>query len=325
MDTMDLDALSKEERTDILATMADLYYNQQLTQIEIAKRFDTTRFKVAKLIQDARDEHVVEIKVNFSNERNRALEDKLRAAFGLTTARVVNTRYASFIEGLKELGQIGAMRLSELLNECDAATLGITWGKSIQAVIEQLPQETHPEMSAVQLAGNFDSARPTSESYDLVRETAAKCLGTPYHLNAPLYIKSDALRHELMAEPDLMRTITRAGSLEIALTGIAANSSLPALNPRFSAYLTDEDRALAATSPGAIFGYTLDEHGEVADTPLNRKLVAVPYESLMAAPHRLGVAHGRNKARVASLVAKSGLITELVTDAETATLMLELA
>ena len=54
---MDFDKLSKKERYDALTEMADLYYNQGKTQVEIAEHFETTRFKVAKLLQDARAEH----------------------------------------------------------------------------------------------------------------------------------------------------------------------------------------------------------------------------------------------------------------------------
>ena len=51
---MEIDKLGKNERYDVLTEIANLYYNEGLTQSEIAKKFDTTRFKVAKLLQDAR-------------------------------------------------------------------------------------------------------------------------------------------------------------------------------------------------------------------------------------------------------------------------------
>lgn len=75
---MDIDRVSEKERYDMLAEMADLYYNQGKTQSEIARHFDTNRFRVAKLLQDARNEQIVEIRINYSNERNSVLEAELK-------------------------------------------------------------------------------------------------------------------------------------------------------------------------------------------------------------------------------------------------------
>ena len=105
---MDFDKLSKEERYDTLTEMADLYYNQGKTQVEIAEYFGISRFKVAKLIQDARNEQIVEIKINYSNERNASLEKELKNAYSLAAALVVNTEYCSYIDSMNKIGAVGA-------------------------------------------------------------------------------------------------------------------------------------------------------------------------------------------------------------------------
>ena len=320
---MDFDDLSKDERNDALAKIADLYYNQQMTQIEIANKFETTRFKIAKLLQDARDEQIVEIKINYSNARNHALERELTRAFDMRLSIVADTKYATFIEGLYELGKLGAARLTELLAASKQTTLGITWGKSIQSVIEQLSPMTNHEVSAVQMAGNFDSSRPTSESRELVRTAATIYFGTAYYLNAPLYAKSLATRDALMHEPDIQRTLSQASSLDVVLTGVGATASLPLHNPSFACYLNEKDHSANDFYPGSLYGYVLNSKGEIADIELNHHLVAVPLNDVLRARHKICIVHGRNKAPIAALVAKSGLINEIVTDAETASLMLE--
>ncbi len=322
---MDLDSLSRDERNDVLAQMADLFYNQQATQIDIAKRFGTTRFKVAKMLQEARDEQVVEIKVNYSSERDRAMERELVARFGLASATVVDTKYTAFIDGFTQIGQAGARRVGELLSAYPEPVLGLTWGKSIQAIVDVLDQSGTGGLSAVQLTGNFSSARPTSEGHELVSRAAAARHGAAFYFNSPLYINSKPVREGLRKEPDIRATLERAKSLDIVLAGIGGDASLPALVAEFSAYATDADRAAALTSPGSIYGYMLDAQGRAADIELNRKLMAVPLEDILRAPHRIGVVNGRNKARVAAIVAKSGLVNEIVTNSETASLMLAYA
>ena len=65
--------------------------------------------------------------------------------------------------------------------------------------------------------------------------------------------------------------------------------------------------------------------GQIADLDLNRKVIAVPAEELMAVSHRIAVAYGRHKVLVIGLAVRNGFINELITDTETALLLSEMA
>lgn len=320
---MDIDTLPADERRDALAEVADLYYNQQLTQIEIAKRLDTTRFKVSKYLQDARAEGAVEIQVRYSNERNTSLERELAEALPLEHVVVANSQYSAYIDTLRQMGQLGAAYIDELLHE--GSSLGIAWGKTIQPVVAQLPQTGRKPINAVQLTGCFETPRQSSGTRELVRQAAMAYNGQAFYLDAPLYVSEPSLKVRLMAEPLVRKTAEIQGRLDVLLSGIGGMSSLPLTNPVFTDYLTDTDIAARTSCAGSLFGYVIDERGQAANIDLNTKLVAAPLESLLATPHRIGVVSGRHKAAIASLVVRSGLINELVTDTETAQQMLALA
>lgn len=319
---MDFDALSARERHDALAEIADLYFIQQKTRVEIAEQLGISRFKVAKLLQDARDEKVVEIKVNYSNERSSQLERQLVEAFGLNTAVVVNTKYSTQVESMGQVGEAGAAYVDGLLTP--DSTLGLTWGKTIQPIVDMLPQTARKPISVVQITGCFELPRVSSESQTLVKHAAATYFGTAYPLNAPLYLKDESVRERFMQEPDIVRTLDAARHLDVVLTGIGGTMGMPLGNVAFDAYLTESDRAAAATCSGSIYGFVLDAEGNIADIDLNRRLVSVPIDDVMRCPHRIGVITGRYKAPVAALVAKSGLINEIITTSEAASRLLML-
>ena len=65
------------ERTERLAQVASLYYEQDLTQDEIARRAGTSRSTVSRMIQEAREEGVVEIIVHYPWKTVPELEDGL--------------------------------------------------------------------------------------------------------------------------------------------------------------------------------------------------------------------------------------------------------
>lgn len=318
---MDFEKLSKKERYDALTEMADMYYNQGKTQVEIADHFDTSRFKVAKLLQDARNEQIVEIKINFSNERNKSMEQELLDTLPLKKAIVVNTQYTPYIDSLRQVGQVGAAYLNKLL--VPNSVLGISWGKTIQTVVGQLPQKAHNPIAAIQLAGFMPLSNPAAESRELVRAAASAYFGAIHYLNTPLYINSPEVRSRLLAEPDIHNTLCKAKELSVVLTGIGGQSSLPLFNPVFRPYLTEKDIEAAEHCGGSIFGYVLDKNGQIADLDLNRKLMAIPTDDILAAPHRIAVVYGRHKAEITALAIKNQFINELVTDTDTALTLLE--
>lgn len=320
---MDIDRLEGKSREDVLADIANQYYNLGRNQSEIAKQYDTNRFKIAKLIQEARDEQIVEIRIHSSEETSQSLEQELMNAFPLQKAIVVNTQYAAYIDSLRQLGEVGAKYVQQLL--IDDAVLGITWGKTIHSVLSQLPAVTHKSITTLQLTGNFKQSNPAIDSRSLVPMTAAACSGAYYYMDAPIYVKDTALKAALMAEPGISQTLRIARNMTTIITGIGGKSSIPITNPVFAPYITPEDQQVEPHCIGSIYGYVMDDEGKIADIPLNSKLIATPMEDILRAEHRLGVLYGRHKAQVTARILQNGWVNELLTDTDTARRLLQYA
>ncbi len=313
---MSVEYMSEKEKYEILAEIADMYYNQGKTQAEIAKYFGTNRFRVAKMLQDARAEQVVEIHIHYSNERNKELEKELKEAFGLSKALVVNTQYIPYIDSLKQIGKVGANYLSRLL--VPDAVIGVMWGKTIHSVVSQLKAPAHNPITAVQLTGYPSLNNPAIDPVELVRLLATSYNGAYRYMMAPLYVSSPELKEKLLQEPVIRKAIDQTKHMDVVLSGIGGISSLPLSNPAVSDYVTEDDRKKAADSIGSLYGYVLDRDGCVADLELNKKLVAADLKDVLAVPHRLVVACGRHKADVMRLAMEKGLFNEVLTDVDTA-------
>ncbi len=318
---MDIDHASEKERYDMLAEMADLYYNQGKTQSEIAKHFETNRFRVAKLLQDARNEQIVEIHINYSNERNSVLETELKKKLSLQKAIVVNSQYTTYVDSLTQMGKVGAAYLAKVLKSGDVA--GVTWGKTVYSVISQLPTVVGNPVKVVQLTGNSRMKNPAVDTRELVRQVAAAFYGEYYYLDMPIYVQDEAVRQGLCTEPLIRETLDRSKDMDLIISGIGGTSSLPLRNPELRPYLTKKDEEAAETCLGSLYGFVLDEKGQVADIDLNRKLVSAPLTDIMKTPHRLVVACGRHKTEILKKTARNGLYNELLTDSETAIHLLE--
>lgn len=320
---MGLEHMNEYERYDVLVEMADMYYKQGRTQAEIAAAFQTNRFRVAKLLQDALNEHIVEINIKYSTERNKAAEQELLRLYPLQKATVINTQYVSQLENLALIGKMGASYLSRLLErDC---TIGVTWGKTVHSVVSQLPDRAYGAARAVQLTGDPKIANPNFDARELVRTLASRTNGSYYYLNCPLYIQSPGVRRAIVEEPGIAESLRAAENLDVVLTGIGGISSLPLTNPVVEPYLTEADRAARGECLGSIYGYVLDRKGKVADIDLNSKVITVPLDRILAAHHRLVVAQGRHKVDILCLALQNNLYNELLTDSDTAAHMIERA
>lgn len=313
---MNIDHMTQKERDEFLAELADVYYNEQMTQAEIAKRYNTNRFRVAKLLTEAREEGVVEIKIRHSGERIRQMEAKLRQRFGLKEAIVVNSRFTTYADAIKLLGKIGAEYLGSILT--DGLTVGLMWGKTIHSIISQLPAAVPLSIAAVQCTGFFKKSNPAVDVHELVRMTAAAFNGSFHFINAPLYVADKTVRAGLLREPQIAATLAVAKKMDILVSGFGGPACLPLSEPEMADYVTKRDRAAADTCVGSIYGRMVDKSGKFAATDLNDKVLSAPIKDILAVPHRLVAARGRHKTTGLAKAMRQGLFNELLTDADTA-------
>ena len=319
---MDIDRLTGVEREDLLAEIAGQYYYLGRNQSEIAEAFETNRFKVAKLLQEAREKQIVEIRIRGGRATASAMEEQLRDTLGLKDALVVDTQYLPYIEALSQIGELGARYLDRILKP--DSVLGVTWGKTLYSVISRIQPSMKKKITAIQMAGNFPMSNPGADSRSLTALAASAYSGDFYFLDAPLYMKDPDLKSALEAEPFIAQTFSRFQRPDAVITGIGGTSSLPLTNPLFSPYLTPEDRLGSGECCGSIYGYVLDKNGSVADIPLNRKVMAMPLDRILEAEHRLAVVCGRHKAHVTELAIRRGYINGLITDTDTARRILQI-
>ena len=78
-----------KERDELLVRVAELYYQQNLSQNEVAKIIGVSRPLVSRLLIEARNTGIVEIKIHTKIKKNGDLSLKLRNTFNLKEAIVV--------------------------------------------------------------------------------------------------------------------------------------------------------------------------------------------------------------------------------------------
>ncbi len=312
----------EEDSATLMSEIADLYYNQGLTQQEIASRYDCNRFKIAKMIQNAREEGIVEITIHKPCKRHRLLEKSLMENFQLSNAIVLDARDFSRSEAMNMIGKAGALYLEHLLSP--GSTIGVTWGKTIRSIVSAFDPKTQNPVKAVQLCGCFQHMNSSDGSRSIAHTIATKFNGEYFYINLPIYINDEPARNAVLREPLVENTLNATRKMDVVLTGVGSKSSLPFNNPVLKPYITEMDWTEEANCLGSIYGHVIDRDGRLANISLNRKLVSASLQDILTTPHKVAVATGRHKVDILAACMKNRYFNELITDRATAEMLLSL-
>ena len=176
------------DRTDLLVTVASLYYELNQNQQQIADRLEISRSSVSRMIKEARDQGIVEIRIHKPVNRDYALEQALIDHFGLQDAYVLLTHGDKREEeNLWGVGRLAAGYFQRVIESLPLhACIGIAWGTGVYAAINALPEDRTRQIDVVQIIGSVGAPDPLIDGPDLARMAAAKLGGRHYDLHAPV-------------------------------------------------------------------------------------------------------------------------------------------
>ncbi len=316
------------DRTELLVTVASLYYELGQNQQQIADRLETSRSSVSRMIKEARDLGIVEIRIHRPVNRSYQLEQMLIDRFGLTDAYVLLTNPEQREEErLAGVGRLAASYLDRVLGLLPSgACIGIAWGTGVHAAISALSEDRNQQIDVVQILGSVGAANPLIDGPDLARLLAGKLGGRYFDLHAPVFVEQPALRSLLLNEPSMREGLQRARSVALAITGIGtvqeeAASFLRAghLNPQALADLRSQGVV------GETCGRFFDIHGRFEQFAINERVIGIDLPDLRQIPRVIAVARGLPKAKSILGALRGRYLTVLATDDETAQAVLELA
>lgn len=313
------------EMTDdeLLVTVAGWYYEEQIGQSEIAKRLNKSRSMVSRLLNEARQRGLVEIKIKWPLLRDDEVERRICEKFGLKEAWVSSLAMEDNSTLLRVLGTLGAQCFKQLIQS--GMSISVGWGRSLYEVVRAMPETRFDGCHVIQAIGAVGRGDQLTEGTELVRWLSQKTGATFQYLPSPLFVEDEVTAKLLLDLDVISQTLNAAKNADIALVGIGA------LDPPTSSlfqegHLSNKEIEYLKTagSVGTILGYQLGSDGTVLDVAVNKRIIGLSPDDLAGIGTVIGVAGGKEKASVilASLV--GGYLDVLVTDRDTAHRVLEL-
>ncbi len=292
----------------LAATVARRYYLDGVSKSDIAAELDLSRFKVARLLDQARASGLVRIEFDYRAGIDFDLSTRLQAAHKLRHCVVVDGPEDDDVLLRASLGRAAAALLAEIVSADDV--LGLVWARSLVAMHAELGRLA--PCTVVQLTGVLSRPDMDPGSVELVRDIARLASGPAYCFYAPLIVPDAATARVMSTQPEIAGALAMAARVTKAVVGVGAwrpgsSTVADAVSER------DRQEALELGVCAEIGGIQLDREGRAVTTALTDRLIGVDAEALLAVDDVIGVVYGEAKAGAVRAALAGGFVTSLVT------------
>jgi DNA-binding transcriptional regulator LsrR (DeoR family) len=303
----------------LAARVAREFYLEGVSKIDIADRLGISRFRVARLLDAARESGMVRIEIALpGGSLDVGLSAELCAAFGLKYAFAFDFPDHDEIALRRRLGEAAGQALMDIITPGDV--LGLSWARSLSGLAAALTRM--PPCPIVQLTG----AVPPPDGRDLlelVRSVARIGGGTAHVFYAPMIVDDAATAAAIRRQADVADALALVPSVTISMVAVGGwGPGLSTIYDAVSPYERAELGRLGVVAEMA--GVFLGEDGHPVPTGLDSRMIVTPGAELARIPSVIAVAYGVSKTAAIRAALRGGLLHGLVTHSSLARNLLNL-
>lgn len=294
----------------LIVKIAQLYYEQEMTQAQIAHELGIYRTTISRLLKRGRELGVVTIAINYDYNDSLWLEERLKQKFGLKEAVVAPLE--------SEAGTYGAQLFERLLSP--NAVIGFGWGRAVSALVEALPQSSQPRpLVCVPIVGGPSGKLPSRYHVNTLTYSAATRLkGESYLADFPALLDNPLIRQGIMQSQHFQTLADYWQRLDIAVVGIGSPAIRHAANWQAFYGNAQSDELEALQVAGDICSRFFVADGTPVATEMQEKTLSIELATLKQARYVIGLASGEEKHAAILGALRGQHINALVTDRATA-------
>jgi DNA-binding transcriptional regulator LsrR (DeoR family) len=317
--------MAEIEETRLLVKLAWMYYQQELTQAQIAARVGMSRQKVQRLLRKCRQTGVVHILIKPTLGAFPDLERALEDAYGLKDAIVTETQgYASRALVRPDIAAAAAEYLCRVFRSHDRIV--VAWGSNVKETINALYHHPRPNVTGVTVIQGFGGLGDTNDEEHvtfLTQQLAAWLGATGQLMPAPALVASAQARRAFCSDPSVSGPLDAARNADIVVTGIGTPASAVRMLKAFKVSHPELSGMPIAGVAGDINLRFFDSEGRPIVCDFDERLIGLSLKDLQKIPMVVALAGGADKFKPVLAAVKGRLINVLVTDNVTARLLLE--
>ncbi|MEO9517108.1 MAG: sugar-binding transcriptional regulator [Paracoccaceae bacterium] len=296
-----------------------LHYVGGHKQSDVAKILGVTSVKAHRMISKAVADGLVKVSIDGEAAECVALERKLAERFDLRICEVAPDLHEQGLP-LRALGMAGASFLRRQLELGDHKLIGIGHGRTLSAAFRQLPSLDAKQTRFVSLLGgltrNF-SANP----HDVMHMIAEKTKAHAYVMPVPFFANTAEDRSVLVSQNGVSDVFALAENSTLKFVGVGTVGQDTQL---VLSGMIEPEEITEVTKQGGVgelLGHFFNAKGELLETTLTARTLAVSVGQELNG-EVVALVGGQEKIEPLLAVLKSGQLSGLLTDEQTATAIL---
>jgi DNA-binding transcriptional regulator LsrR (DeoR family) len=304
----------ESQEASLLAEVARAYYEQNLTQEQIAQELGVSRSQVSRYLTEARNRGVVQIRIVAPEARNRDLEVRLKKRFPQLQHVVVASVFTDRDSSIRmAVARAGARLVEQLVTPKSVVCFGA--GRTLAHLVQLLSPMNLRDVSVVQAMGNAGH-QGLEIDYNAISQAAAAAFGgRAYQINAPAILGRGARAVELEASsPQVAEALRLARSADLYVVGIGT-LSLDEIYVSTGLIKESDLRSLRREGAvGDICGNFFAEDGRLRPGSFHDRVVGVRLDDFRRARLSLACAGGEEKGAALFGALTGRWINAVVTD-----------
>lgn len=292
-----------------------LYFIEEQTQAAIADALGLSRFRINRMLAEARDMGLVRVEVTAPLASCIELEREAVKTFGLRDAVIVPSPVNP--AGTYTMVGAGLARyMSAQIANPDLKVFGFGWGQTLREMLRFLRPSARPEARIVALLGALPRSSEEN-SIDIIGKIGQMLNAERYYMTAPIYTDTPEARYVLTGQKFFASVLDLIMESDVACFAAGDMSEASLLIRHALPNATPVSDLVATGAVGDVLGTFIDINGAAIDHPINRQLVGPGLGELKGMKSLVMASGGASKVDVITGALRTGLIHTLVTDETT--------
>jgi DNA-binding transcriptional regulator LsrR (DeoR family) len=298
---------------NLMIKCCKLYYEENLTQNEIATILGVSRPTISRLLDEGRKSGVVKIEIVNPIENNYGiLERNIEKKYSLREVIIVDDDKDDDAQK-KNLAKACAEYLKRIVKMDD--NIGVSMGTTIKNIGKYIEPNSKLNLTLIPLIGGVGQTQIEIHPNHVVMDLARAFRGDFKLLHAPAVVSNGEIRNTFLKEESLENILEMGKKVDIAIVGIG--SPITDKSTMMSSGYFDVDDLKVFKKQGAAGDICLqfyDINGQSDEFEFNNRVIGVGLDNIKKIPTVIGVAGGEEKIEAIVGALNGKFINVLVTN-----------
>lgn len=299
------------EELYLLLRIANLYYENNLTQDQIGQKLGYSRVSIHRFLDRAVKLGLVQFLIHDPGNNFLNLENQLIVKYNLRDVVVVPDPDEN-MSLYTQLARGGAKWLEKKLKP------GLRIGLGLSRTISHLPQEFHPQNKFdcffTEVVGSASDHSSGLAKYNVTANLAGIVGGVPEIFYSPNYVSDEKLFAMLMREATIINSIERAKKSDIVLQSIGTVDENAILYTEGHISKQEVEDLMKENAIGDILGHYFNADGDIVPTFMDKRVIGIKPDDLKKIEWSVLIAGGDDKKPPIRAILKNSFFNVLITN-----------